>query len=402
MNILYLCQHFHTPKDAGGSRPYEFSKYLVKNGHNVTLISGKTDRNLSVANNAKSKIETTDLDGVKLIRVNNPYSNKMGFVTRIRSFLNFVYWASKIAKKQKNVDIVFATSTPLTTAIPGVIAKRKHKTPFVFEVRDLWPELPKAMGVIKNPVILWLIRKLELWAYKNADFMIALAPGIKKGMVKTGFPKDKIEVIPNGADVSLFSLAELKNRTKEITLIFTGAHGLANGLDAVLDAAEVLQNKNEKGIKFLFVGDGSQKRRLMEKSRKLNLSNVEFRDPIPKADLAKLMQEVDVGMMILDNIPAFYEGTSPNKFFDYLAAGLPVINNYPGWLKSIIDKDKCGIAVPPNDPGVFADAVLYFRDNPDKRIEMGKNSRKIAEETFARNLLAEKFKSSLENVNKQK
>jgi len=164
----------------------------------------------------------------------------------------------------------------------------------------------------------------------------------------------------------------------------------------VLDAAKVLKTQNVRNIKLLFVGDGKLKPRLRERAEKEHLDNCVFLDPVPKKELAKITAAVDVGLMILANVSAFYYGTSPNKFFDYIASGLPVLNNYPGWLAEIITKHDCGTAVPPEDPLAFAEALVALRDNPDRLSRMAVNARTLAERDFSREKLADQFVSFLE------
>jgi len=173
--------------------------------------------------------------------------------------------------------------------------------------------------------------------------------------------------------------------------VFTGAHGRANGLDAVLDAAAELRARHREDIRLLFIGDGALKPALVARAREEHLSNCLFLDPLPKVELSRLMSRADVGLMILANVPAFYYGTSPNKFFDYIASGLPVLNNYPGWLADLIAVHRCGLAVAPENPAAFADALMNLADNPHPRPVMGANPRPLARQEFDRPLLADRF-----------
>jgi glycosyltransferase involved in cell wall biosynthesis len=209
-------------------------------------------------------------------------------------------------------------------------------------------------------------------------------------------------MIPNGCDLDLFD-PEKSNpihpegvKKDDFIAIFTGTHGIANGLDAVLDAALELKKRGRKDIKLVFIGDGKLKPELKRRAESEQLDNCIFLDPVPKKELARLLQGVDAGMMILANIPAFYYGTSPNKFFDYIAAGLPVLNNYPGWLANIIAENKCGVVVPPENPEAFADALEYLAHNRDEAAKMGENARQLAERNFDRIQLAERFVDWLE------
>ena len=275
----------------------------------------------------------------------------------------------------------------------------------MFEVRDLWPELPKAMGVITNPIILSLMSWLEWCAYNFADRCIGLAPGIVEGIKEKKRMSAKVEMIPNGCDLRLFCNRPSTDGWRpsgvsdnDFMAVFTGAHGIANGLDAVLDAAAVLKNRNRNDIKIVFVGDGKLKPELMTRATETGLDNCIFIDPVPKKKLAGLLARTDIGLMILANVPAFYYGTSPNKFFDYISAGLPVINNYPGWLADMIQEHECGVAVRPEDPKDFANALIRCAENKQLMNTMGENARGLAVSIFDRQMLANRFVDVLESV----
>jgi glycosyltransferase involved in cell wall biosynthesis len=245
---------------------------------------------------------------------------------------------------------------------------------------------------------------LEWCSYHAADLCISLAPGIGDGIAARGIARERIELIPNGCDVNVFGAREATGwrpaavRADDLLAVFAGAHGEANGLDAVLDAAAVLQRRARTDIKLLLIGEGKQKDRLVRRARAEGLPNVVFHEPVDKVKLTGLFSAADVGMQILANVPAFYYGTSPNKFFDYLAAGLPVLNNYPGWVAELITEHDAGIAVPPEDPEAFADALEAFAADPDRRRQMGRHARRLAEQKFNRDLQAERFVNALERV----
>ena len=314
---------------------------------------------------------------------------------------------------RSDADLVFATTTPLTAGIPGIAARWLLGTPFVFEVRDLWPELPRAMGVVRNPLVLAALSALEWSSYHSADACIGLAPGICEGIADRGIELNRITSIPNACDLQLFHPLQ-QGEFKQPQLIegllhpmppgsfvaaFTGAHGLANGLDAVLDAAVALQRNGRSDIQLLFIGDGRCKPALESRVANEGLCNCHFLPPIPKPHLAKILREsVHVGLMVLDDVPAFYRGTSPNKFFDYLACGLPVLNNYPGWLADMICEHKMGIQVPPRDSDAFATALIRLADQPVLTATMGSNARTLAESQFPRNLLASQWLHVLEST----
>jgi len=253
------------------------------------------------------------------------------------------------------------------------------------------------MGVIRNPVILGLMSTLEWCCYRSADRCIGLAPGIVDGIAKRGTPYSRIDFIPNAADVELFKPRSNRSPGPRIQAVYAGTHGVANGLDAVLDAVGELQRRGDDRIQINMIGDGKLKSALKSRAHAERLSSVTFVDPMSKTALANILSDADVGLMIFANVPAFYYGTSPNKFFDYLASGLPVICNYPGWVSDLITEHQCGIAVPPCDPGAFASALQAIASDPARRRTMGINAQKLAKR-FDREVLADQFVDVLEQA----
>jgi glycosyltransferase involved in cell wall biosynthesis len=410
MHILYIHQYFSTPQGAAGLRSYEFAKALIEKGHEVTILCSSyslSDTGLR-KKNPKWNVRSGLVDGIRVIEYCLGYSNKFSFFKRTVIFLLFTFFG--IYKSfQLHYDVLFATSTPLTVGIPGIVQKLLRRKTFVFEVRDLWPELPAAMGVITNPVILNLMSMLEWACYHSADYCIGLSPGMVDGIVRRGINRQKVTMIPNGADIDIFrpdvsrqEFGQFKMKKQEFYAIFSGTHGVANGLGAVIEAAKVLYLQNNKRIKIILIGQGKLRDDLIAQAKHENLENCIFLDPVPKKELAALQASCQVGLMILANIPAFYFGTSPNKFFDYLASGLPVLVNYPGWVADIITNHNCGIAVPPEDASALAQALCRMASNPENLSIMGKNSRALAETIFNRSVLASDFCALIERANQEK
>jgi glycosyltransferase involved in cell wall biosynthesis len=401
MKVLYFHQHFNTPSQSGSTRSYEFSKQLINKGHAVCIVCGGHAK-LNLPDTNVKNVYRGVVDGIEVIQIALPYSNNDSIVKRAVTFVKFAWKGIQIALKE-NYDILFATSTPLTVGLPGIISKIIRKKKFVFEVRDLWPELPKALGM-KNPFFLGGMSLLEKLSYKYADACIGLSPGICEGIKRKTTRGKLIKLIPNGCDLEMFKPAtnksfSLEKRTSsQKTAVFTGAHGIANGLDAVLDAALQLKKMERDDILFIFIGDGKMKKQLVERAKNENINNCHFYDSVPKNELTEAVASADVGLMILANVPAFYYGTSPNKFFDYISAGLPVLNNYPGWLADMINENQLGIVVPPDDPESFAKGLIRLMDDDKYREACGLNARHFAEENFSRMKLAESFVSFLEEV----
>lgn len=401
MKVLYFHQHFTIPTQAGGTRSYELAQRLIAKGHSVCMVCGETAK-LNLQATKQKNIHRGMVDGIDVIQIALPYSNRDGIAKRTWTFVKFGWKGIQIALKE-DYDLLFATSTPLTAGIPGIIMKLFRKKKFVFEVRDLWPELPKALGM-KNPFLLWGMGVLEWLSYHSADACIGLSPGICNGIKKRSQRNKHIAMIPNGCDLDIFNPSLRRNisldgiKETDKVAVFTGAHGIANGLDAVLDAAAILKNMRRDDIVLAFIGDGKIKPHLLERVKNEHLDNCRFYAPVPKKELNQIVASADVGLMVLANIPEFYYGTSPNKFFDYISSGLPVMNNYPGWLADMIQENKLGIVVPPNDAEAFAKGLIYLLNSKELRMSYSKNARCFAESHFSRMQLGNEFVSFLESV----
>lgn len=394
MRILYFHQHFSTPMGATGIRSYEMARHAVTMGHEVTMVCGSYAAGATGLEGEFVKGQRRgSVDGIDVIEFDLNYANADSFIMRTKTFLKFAMASVSIAMREK-YDIAFATTTPLTAGIPGIAARWLRRKPFVFEVRDLWPELPREMGIITNPVVLWAMSVLEWTSYRSAHRCVALSPGIAQGIARRGVNENKIALVPNGCDLEIFqggaqdAWRPAGVRDEDMMAVFTGTHGVANGLDAVLDAARVLKDRQREDIRIVLIGDGKLKPDLVKQAKAQGLDNVIFHDPVSKTRLAGLLAATDLGLQCLANVPAFYYGTSPNKFFDYISAGLPVLNNYPGWLTDMIRENDCGFAVQADDPIAFADALEQAADNRDALQDKGRKARMLAEREFSRKDLA--------------
>lgn len=403
MRILYFHQHFVTPHGAGAVRSYMMARRLVERGHSVTMVCGSAQgSSTGLTGEFRLGLREGMVDGFRVIELDLAYSNRDGFVQRTLTFVRFALRSVLIALREP-CDLVFATSTPLTAAIPGIAAKWLRRKPFVFEVRDLWPELPRAMGVIRNPVVLGAMAALEWVAYSAADRCIGLSPGIVEGIAARGTDPAHVAMVPNGCDVDIFGSAVSNWRPagvgpSDLLCLFAGSHGMANGLDSVLDGAGALLRAGRTDIKIVLVGEGKLKPRLQERAEAEQLRNVIFLGPVSKSRLAELMAATDIGLQILADVPAFYFGTSPNKFFDYLAAGLPVLTNYPGWIAQLVVDHRCGYAVPPGNAEAFARALIHAQEGRETLPEMGRRSRELALSQFRRSDLADRWVDVIESA----
>jgi glycosyltransferase involved in cell wall biosynthesis len=401
MRLLYFHQHFATPQGASGTRSYEFARVLIARGHQVTVVCGAhAHSGLDLPYDADRGWHRGDVDGIDVISLPLAYANRDSLLRRGWTFLRFALRSVGLAL-QLDYDLAFATSTPITAVIPGLAAKWFRGKPFVYEVRDLWPELPRALG-LRNPFVLGGMSLLEFLGYRSADACIGLSPGIVDGIRARADERLPVAMIPNGCDLEVFHPAKRARLTlpgigpDDFVAGFTGAHGIANGLDALLDVAAELKRRGDTRVKLVFIGDGKEKERLAARATELGLTNCLFFPPVPKTELGAITASLDCGLMVLRDVPAFYRGTSPNKFFDYLAAGIPVVNNYPGWLAGLITEHRCGIVVPPGNVAAFADALQSLAADVDGRRAMGAAARVLAEKEFARPLLAARFSAVLE------
>jgi len=399
MKILYFHQYFNTPEMSGGTRSYEIARRLVLAGHEVHMITSwvnETDQN---------DWYTTEEAGIHVHWFPNYYNNKMSYLDRIKAFFRFAYHASKKGKVFKDVDIVFATSTPLTIALPAVSTAKKLNVPMVFEVRDLWPELPIAMGALKNKFTQRLAYNLESWAYKNSASIIALSPGMRDGIVKTGYPYNKVAIIPNSSDNDLFEVVQsledsfrakfdwLGNRK---LVVYTGTFGIINGVSYLVDLAEKVYNLDPE-VRFLLIGSGAEfelVKKYAEDKGILNI-NLFIMSSIPKKEIPVVLKAANLSTALFIDKPEM-RANSANKFFDSLAAGTPILINYGGWMVDIIENNKCGLVVWNKTLEHSAVDLVEFLTNENKLAQAAINAKKLAETQFNRDNLASQFSNVLE------
>ncbi|MBN2590093.1 MAG: glycosyltransferase family 4 protein [Sedimentisphaerales bacterium] len=388
MHILYIHQHFATPQGSTGTRSYEFARRWVKSGHKVTMITGHYD--IGGLDLTKGRKQT--IDGINVIIVGTRYSNKQSILRRIFSFLCFCFFSIIAGLRVRNVDVIYATSTPLTIGIPAMKLKWFKRIPFIFEVRDQWPEIPIELGVIKNRVMIRMLLWLEKLIYKQSSAIVALSPGMAEGIRKVVGDKKHIEVVPNSCDTDFFKpeidgsqIREKYGWNEKFVLLHFGAMGRVNNLEFVLEAAQKL--RDNKAIHFVLAGNGSQKETLRDKINNLNLNNVEILDAIPKHELADFVAACDVSLVTIANYKIL-ERNSANKFFDSLSAGKPVLLNYSGWQRDILEDNKCGSGCDLCNLEQFIEKIQYLELHKDEIKQMGQNARKVALEQFSRDKLA--------------
>lgn len=390
MHILYMHQHFATPAGSTGTRSYEFSKRWIKAGHKVTLITGHYD--IGGLKRGKGLIQKQSIEGINVVVVGTTYSNKQSYLRRIISFLCFMFLSTYVGLKTKAVDVTYATSTPLTIGITAKVLKWLKRVPFIFEVRDQWPEVPIELGIIKNKIIIKLLLTLEKSIYKSAASIVALSPGMAEGIRKIVGGQIPVVIVPNSCDTEVFRQDINGSRVRgekgwgnKLVLLYFGAFGKANGLEFIVDAAERL--KTNPDVHFVLVGDGSEKTTIVKRVECLGLDNIEILDSISKSQLPEFVAACDIAMVIFANYPVL-EHNSANKFFDSLSAGKPILLNYSGWQRDVLEQDNAGFGCKQYDVDEFVEKVLYLNSHRDKLAEMGQNARLIAEKKFSRDKLA--------------
>lgn len=386
---------------SGGTRSYEMARRMVAAGHDVQMVTSVRENN-----HRPNEWFQTNEAGIQVHWYPVPYSNYMGFSDRISAFLSFAQSAFKKVVELEG-DVIFATSTPLTIALPAVTAARKKKIPMVFEVRDLWPEMPIAMGVLKNPVLRFAAYKLEHWAYKNASAIVALSPGMKAGVVSTGYSADKVAVIPNGSDNCEFiydAHAASKFRAErhwlgdKPLLVYAGTFGRVNGVAYMVELASALKARGSD-IRILLVGDGVERDSVKQAAEMAGVYqyNLFIEDPLPKKAIPALLSAASMGSNLVTDLPEA-RSNSANKFFDTLAAGKPILLNHGGWMHDLVTAHECGLPFWQKSVGQVAQILDTKIHDQVWMTKAGGAARKLAEECFDRDMLADQLMAVLQTA----
>ena len=336
MNIIYVHEHFSTARGRTGTRSYDFARHLVARGHRVTVVTGVYGPSDLADLPLKRLVTRQNLDGIDLRIINIRHDNRQGFWRRILTFLLFMAAGAVEVLRIRGADVIFATSTPLTTGFPAALMHWLRCVPFVFEVRDLWPETAVAVGALRHPLLIGLAGLAERTFYRAASRIVVISDRMAERLrARLGAAAGKVCVVPLGTDVALFSGAEPDaswRRTHglegKFVAAYAGAHGRVNALGWVLKAAAIL--KEDADIRFALIGDGVLKPALVEEARREGLANVLFLAPVPKEQLAGILRASDLGLMTIENLAIVDLAPCTNKFTDYLAAGLPALVNYSG------------------------------------------------------------------------
>ena len=390
MRILYFYQYFTTPKGSYGTRAYESARRWVKAGNKVTVVTCVYDKSDLKPTGLISRF---NIEGIDVRVINIRISNKHSVPFRLLTFAAYALvscWYALIL----NVDVVVASSPPLTVVIPGLVARYLRRRPLVFEVRDLWPEGFIQLGMLRNKVAIRLARFFEKVCYRAATTIVVLSEGMADWIRNTyGF--QHLEVVPNAADNEfvdkLNGALELPAWAKGKQLVlYAGTLGVVNDCGQLLQMAEVFRSQGANDLEIVIIGDGKERLLLEKRKEELNLAHVHFLGTMLKEDVTRWLKVSCCSLVVLQDFP-FLATSSPNKLFDTFAAGVPVVQTTQGWIKRLLEREQCGLTVPANNPKAMASAVLQLAHNDQLRSALAVNARRVAVKLFDRDLLAEKM-----------
>ncbi|MGB8930867.1 MAG: glycosyltransferase family 4 protein [Anaeromyxobacteraceae bacterium] len=400
MRILVVHQFYLQPGEPGGSRFNEFARLWSKAGHDVTVVAGTVNYATGKApDKYKGRWNTQERDGrVTVWRCHVPASYGKSYVGRMWAFFAFTVSATTAVLRCERPDVVIATSPPLVAAIPGWIAAVWHRARFIFEIRDLWPESAITTGVLrKGSLLARLLYAMERFACRRADVVNVLTPAFREDLVKRRLASEgKIAFVPNGADLEHFRPSPPDPAVREelgwgnrFVVMYAGAHGRANAIGQLVDAAALLRDR--KDILIASVGDGPERKQHEDRAKAMGLGNIRFAGPQPKERMPAFVNACDAGAAVLQNNPTF-RTVYPNKVFDYMACEKPTLLAIDGVARKLVcDDARAGVFAEPENAGALADAIRRLADDPAGRAEMGRRGREWVEANAGRDALAEKY-----------
>lgn len=401
LRIAYLHQYYQSREQSGGTRPYEFGRRLALRGHDVHVITSDRSRTPQ-----RRSTRVTEEAGMQVHWLPVPYSNDMSYSRRILAFLQFAALAGPRTRRLRP-DVILASSTPLTIAVPGLIAAGRKRARFVFEVRDLWPEIPIEMGALRNPVLKHLAHALAEAAYRRADTVIALSPGMAAGVIEHGYPAERVVIVPNASDLDLFTTSEAEVAAFRAErpwlgdrplLVYTGTFGTANGVDYLVRLAAKVRPLDPR-IRFLLIGTGAHREQTRGLARYFGVGDetLFIEEAIPRSRLPVLLGAATIASNVQIPVPGLAHN-SANKVFDALAAGRPIAINYRGWQADLLEAHNAGLVLDPLD--LTAAARLLIRRITDQAwVEAASRAAAdLARERFARDLLFDVFDSAVSGI----
>ncbi len=372
MHILFLTDNFPPEVNAPASRTFEHCREWVRAGHRVTVITGAPNfPKGKVFAGYKNKIwQTETIEGVEVIRVWTYITANEGFFRRVLDYVSFMVAATCAAPAVRNVDVVIGTSPQFFTACAAWMVGTMKRVPWVFELRDIWPESIKAVGAMRDSAVIRLLEKMEMFLYRKASRIITVTHSFKRTLERRGIAGEKIDVVTNGVDLSSFvplpkdrEMVEKLGLHGKFVAGYIGTHGLAHGLETLLDAAAMLKDLPEgKDIQILFLGDGARKAGLMADARARGLDNVVFLDSVPKAQVARYWSLLDVSIIHLRNSELF-ETVIPSKLFECMGMGIPVLHGIPGESAEIVRRENVGEVFASGNHTQLVQLLLRIRDD---------------------------------------
>ncbi len=378
MRVMYVHQYFRTPEEGGAIRSYHLAKGLVDAGIEVEMITAHN----------KSYYDFRQVDGIKVHYLPVAYQHTFGTFKRIGAFIRFVSHAKKLIRKLPRPDLLYITSTPLTVGLVGLWAKKTLAVPYIFEVRDLWPEAPIQVGAIRNRWIKEALYHLEEKIYRQSLQIVALSPGIKNYIVRKK-PMAKPVLIPNFSDTIFFSPAKKDpltlnqwGLTDKFTLSYTGALGKVNALHNFLYLAKEAQDQG-KDWQFVMMGQGAKEDELKQLAGDSQLANVRFIPFGNKEQVRELLSLTDMAYISFDKLPVL-RTNSPNKFFDALAAGKAIVTNHKGWVTNLVKEHRLGCYHHPDDHEKAIQKIAAFADHPSSLQAAQRRARALAENHFSK------------------
>lgn len=394
MHILLIHQAFAALDEPGGTRHHELARFLVSRGHRVTVIASP----VSYLTGDETRTEQVVEDGLVVLRASTYQALHASFVHRVFAFFSFMVSSFMVGMRVREVDVVWGTSPPIFQGITAWLLARLKGAKFLFEVRDLWPDFAIAVGVLKNPILIGMSYWLEKFLYTRADRMVVNSPAYLEHVFGRG--ARAADLVPNGADPQMFNPSDsgeafrkAHQLQEKFVVMYAGAHGLSNDLGVVLDAARLLSF--DRKIHFVLVGDGKEKENLVAQAQEMGLENVLFLPPVPKEEMGPVLAGADACLAILKPIEE-YKTTYPNKVFDYMAAGRPVVLAIDGVIRKVVEDADCGVFAQPGSPHALADAVNELAAKRSVAMRMGLNGSRYLKEHFSRAALAGKLLAVLD------
>jgi len=408
MHLLLIHQAFVSGQEAGGTRHVELGQHLVDHGDRVTVVASQVSYlsgqpiDPARAGLRRGLFYRERAGGISVLRAYAPAVLHRSFVWRVIAFMVFALTSIWAGLRAGRVDVVMGTSPPIFQAVSAWSVARMRRRPFLLEVRDLWPEFAVEMGILRNPVLIALSRWLERFLYRHADHLLVNSPAYRDYLMGRGVPSERISLVPNGVDVSMFDPADRGEKVRErfglgdrCVVVYAGAIGPANNLGVLLRVAERLRHLPT--IHFLIVGDGKDRRRLQAEAGGAALRNVTFTGPLPKSEMPGILATADVCVALLRDIPMF-RTTYPNKVFDYMAAGRPTVLAIDGVIRSVVEEARAGVYVRPDDVPAMAGAISGLCADAELRRSMGASAREHVTARFDRARQADQFRRVLNDM----